>query len=382
MDIALESLLDVLPGSILVVDDDGRIAFAERSLQQLSGYTPEDLVGRHVEMLVPPNHRQAHADHRREYLEAPRSRPMGAPLDILLHHRAGHDVPVEVSLSPVEADGHRFIVAAIRDAVERREALLASRRALDRERAASAKLREAAETKNAFIRAVSHELRTPLTVVEGLASTLERRLDELDDEQVRRFAGRLAHNARRLDTLLSDLLDVDRLTRGVIEAIRRPVDVVLLTLEVVQRSAAGAAQIAVEGPETLELEVDPAQVERILENLLANAVKHTPPETPVVVRWEPDAHGGALLCVDDEGPGIPDEQRQTIFEPFTQGAPGTHHAPGTGVGLSLVAQFAQLHGGRAWVEHRDGGGASFRVLFPPADLIDIERDAEISVPDP
>jgi signal transduction histidine kinase len=108
---------------------------------------------------------------------------------------------------------------------------------------------------------------------------------------------------------------------------------------------------------------DAAKVERIVENLLANAARHTDPGTPIWVRVGPGARG-ALLCVDDAGPGIPASQRESIFRPFQRGPGGGTSAPGSGVGLALVAQLASLHQGRAWVEDRDGGGASFRVLLP------------------
>jgi PAS domain S-box-containing protein len=367
--IALETLLDALPGAIVVVDDEGKIAFADSAVQELSGHAPADLVGQPVEVLVPADKRSPHEQVRRRYADAdePRGRSMGAALDIMLHHRDGHDVPVDIGLSPIEVHGRRFVVAAIRDDSERREALRATQRALERERAATAKLREVAEIKNAFIRAVSHELRTPLTVVQGLASTLEERLREMPEEQVVQIASRLARNAQRLDTLLVDLLDVDRLTRGVIEANRRVVDVVGLTHQVLERSVPAEAPVHLDGPDHLDAEVDVAQVERIVENLVANALKHTAPGTSVTVSWQRHApSGGVLLCVDDEGPGVDPRLREHIFDPFVQADPNDH-SPGTGIGLSLVAQFARLHGGEAWVQERAGGGSSFRVLLPPPD---------------
>jgi signal transduction histidine kinase len=118
----------------------------------------------------------------------------------------------------------------------------------------------------------------------------------------------------------------------------------------------------------LVVSVDPAKVERIVENLLANAARHTPPGTRVWVRVEPEGDG-ALVIVEDEGPGVPAENREMIFEPFQQ-AGHPNHAPGVGVGLSLVAKFAELHGGRAWLQDRPGGGASFHVLLPGADPLD------------
>ncbi|HET6751501.1 MAG TPA: ATP-binding protein [Actinomycetes bacterium] len=107
-------------------------------------------------------------------------------------------------------------------------------------------------------------------------------------------------------------------------------------------------------------------VERMVENLLANAGRHTTPDTPVWVRV---AHRGqgVLLAVEDAGAGVPRELQATLFEPFRQGPGMSAHAPGVGIGLSLVARFAELHGGRAWVQDRPGGGASFRVLLPDTD---------------
>ena len=108
-------------------------------------------------------------------------------------------------------------------------------------------------------------------------------------------------------------------------------------------------------------DVDAPKVERIIENLLANAVNHTPPGTKISVSVEP-RDSGVLIAVDDDGPGVADEQREAIFGIFNRGT--ASDVPGTGIGLSLVAQFTALHGGSAWVEESASGGASFRVFLP------------------
>jgi signal transduction histidine kinase len=113
----------------------------------------------------------------------------------------------------------------------------------------------------------------------------------------------------------------------------------------------------------VETSIDVGKVERILENLLRNAAKHTPTGTPILVRVTggPD---GATVSVEDEGPGIPADMKEFLFQPFRQGAAARATGAGVGIGLSFVAKFAELHGGVASVEDRPGGGTAFRVFLP------------------
>jgi signal transduction histidine kinase len=127
-------------------------------------------------------------------------------------------------------------------------------------------------------------------------------------------------------------------------------------------------QVAV-STEPVVVPVDAPKVERIIENLLVNAVRHTPRGTSVHVSVTATAHG-AMILVEDEGGGVPADLREKIFEEFRQGTDAPQASPGVGVGLTLVRRFAEMHHGRAWVEERKGGGASFRVFLPavhPAD---------------
>jgi len=116
-----------------------------------------------------------------------------------------------------------------------------------------------------------------------------------------------------------------------------------------------------------------------MENLLANVARHTPPGTPVWVGIHP-VDEGIMLSVEDAGPGVREGVRREIFEPFRQDASGERASPGLGIGLSIVARFAELHGGRAWVEERKDGGAAFKVVLrddpsnssPSWDVVSVE----------
>jgi signal transduction histidine kinase len=210
--------------------------------------------------------------------------------------------------------------------------------------------------RDSILAAVSHELRTPLTSILGFSITLRERYETLTDEQRLEIVRHLAEQSRRLDLLLSDLLDLDRLRHGSLVPAFAETDVAELVARVT-----GPHGIAVDS-EPLVAPVDPAKVERIVENLLSNALKHTPRGTDVSVRVEPSGEG-ILIAVDDGGPGVGEAEREAIFELFHRGSDEAA-VDGAGVGLALVSQYAALHGGRAWVEGNAGGGSSFRVYLP------------------
>jgi PAS domain S-box-containing protein len=249
------------------------------------------------------------------------------------------------------------------DVTDQKLAEQAMREALELEREATRRLRALDELKNTFLDAVSHELRTPLASVIGIALTLQRARTSLAPGDADDLIDRLVSSAAKLDQLLSDLLDLDRLSRGIVAPKLRRTDVAALVSRVAAEWEAQHGRRLGMHLDPVVARVDPAKVERIVENLLSNAARHTTQATPVWVRVA--RHGGdVLVAVDDAGGGVPGDLRTALFEPFRQGPNVPGYAPGVGIGLSLVARFAELHGGRAWVEDRPGGGSSFRVLLP------------------
>jgi signal transduction histidine kinase len=235
-----------------------------------------------------------------------------------------------------------------------------TRKALEREREAVCRLKELDELKTTFLHAVSHDLRTPLTSILGLASTLERQDLDFPREEARELAHRIVRNSRRLHRLVSDLLDFERLERGMLGADRVSTDVGALVHSVARDVELRDHPLHVDA-DPVTAAVDAPKVERIVDNLLANAIKHTPPGTDIWLSLSAD-DDGVILTLEDSGAGVPEAEREAIFAPFARASESS--SPGTGIGLALVAKFAELHGGRAWVTDREGGGAAFHVTLP------------------
>jgi len=246
-------------------------------------------------------------------------------------------------------------------------------RAAQRERAVSDQLRELDDIKNSFLQAVSHELRTPLASILGYSLLLERKQDKLSHETREMALSELAFSSRKLNRLVVDLLDVDRLSRGIVEPNLTPTDLAGVVRRVVGETPVGDRLVQVDlAPGVVE--VDASKVERIVENLVANAAKYTPEGSTIAVRME-TGDGGVTIIVDDSGPGVPDELKRSIFGAFERGAAAKLHSPGVGIGLSLVSRFAEMHGGRAWVQDRPPQGSSFRVFLPAAPVAEVTPES-------
>ena len=251
------------------------------------------------------------------------------------------------------------------------------RHELATERRENLRLAAADEAKTIALQAVSHDIRTPLAAILGLAVTLEGRAYEMNADEVRDLSSRIVQNSRRLDRIVTDLLDLDRLQRGGLVPRLEALDLGALVRDLVTRADVVTERRLQLDTSPVHVRADPTMVERIVENLLTNAMKHTPGDSRIWVRVE-RSDAGALITVEDDGPGIAPQLRDRIFEPFAQGP--TPGQGGAGIGLALVTRFAELHDGRAWVQERPGGGASFRVLlaYEPvaSDLLILRDDAQ------
>jgi PAS domain S-box-containing protein len=257
------------------------------------------------------------------------------------------------------------------DITARKRAEQETARALELQQAANAELQRFSQWQRDFLSIFTHDFRTPLTVILGYSEVLQEQQDLADDAH--EFAAIIHDNARRLNRMVDNLLDLDRLEAGQKPIRRQPVD-----LETVLREVAALFH-ASEATHPIALEIEPNlpyitgdrdELARALSNLIENAVKYSPdggPITLVARQTGDDLH----LEVRDQGIGIPESDLEVIFDRYARAErASTRRIRGTGLGLSIVRQIIDAHEGRVWAESGPGAGSTFHVTLPIPDVED------------
>jgi two-component system sensor histidine kinase KdpD len=244
--------------------------------------------------------------------------------------------------------------------------------ALDRERLAqeaveAEALRRSDALKTAVLRSVSHDLRSPLMAILTAASALSRSDLHLEASDRRELLGTILTEARRLDRLVDNLLDLSRLQAGAVQAEPAPWAIDDLVVQALDEMGTRAERVQVTLPDHSPVaSVDVNHVERVLVNLIENALEYSPVEEPV--RVQVTSHGTVgIVRVIDHGPGVAGDEVERIFEPFHRGR-SAGAVRGAGLGLAIARGFAEASGGRVWVESRDGQGATFTLELPLAEV--------------
>ena len=230
------------------------------------------------------------------------------------------------------------------------------------ERKARDALLRADELKTQFVALAAHELRAPVTSIRGFAETIQYRRHQLSEEQVEKLQETLYAQIRRTSDLVEQLLDLTRLDAEVIAVKPKPVEVKSRLEEVVRSAAGGRTQdIVIEADESLRAVVDPAVLDRVVSNLVVNALRYG--EAPVTVSaLQSDRH--FRVVVEDSGPGVPPEFVPRLFERFTRSPELQREKGGSGLGLAIARSYAHAHGGQLLYEPAQPHGARFELVVP------------------
>jgi two-component system cell cycle sensor histidine kinase PleC len=253
-------------------------------------------------------------------------------------------------------------------------------RARDEALRGRAQAEDASKSKTAFLANMSHELRTPLNAILGFSEIISQEcLGPVGSPRYREYAGDIHSSGTHLLSLINDLLDVAKIESGRMEIApnllrtRHCLETALKFVSVRARERKQILTIDVEAEAEL-LYADERALRQIVINLVSNAVKFTAEGGTVGVRAESNANGEFVLSVRDNGTGIAEEKIEAVFEPFSQiNNQFDRTSAGTGLGLALVRGLVELHGGRAWLESKEGEGATAYVVFPNAPELPLKR---------
>jgi PAS domain S-box-containing protein len=353
-----QQFLNALPDIVYVLDLEGRLVHWNKTLAEVTGYSPEELQGMSALDFFPPEEKELHVASIKRKLQGydeVESHLMAKDGKLTWYHWSGGALK--------DANGEVVgVIGTGRDVSERK-------RLEEAVRAQTKRLMDLDRLKNAFVSAVSHELRTPLTSIKGYVEFLQDRIGgPLTDEQAE-FVHHIALGARRLTRLVDDLLDFARLEAGTFKLTNAMANLGELVDEVIQsmRPQAMAAQVQLSlqlPPEPPTACVDAQRVEQVVMNLVHNAIKFTPPGGHIAVSLE-DRGVDVRVAVKDSGVGIRPEHLPKLFAKFYQisGHDGADMR-GVGLGLFISKSLVAAHGGTVGVESQPGQGATFWFTLP------------------
>ncbi len=366
---ALASIVESTDDAIISKSLDGVIQSWNDGAERLFGYSPAQAVGRHISLIIPPE-RLAEEDLIIESLKA------GRRVDHFQTERLRSDgtlVPVSLTISPIVDEARNVIGASkiVRDVTREKQAAAERERLADHLRKLAAELSEADRRKDEFLATLAHELRNPLAPLRNMLEILKRAED--DREMARQALDTMDRQLEQLVRLVDDLLDLSRVTHNRLELRMGPVDLASVLDQAVQacRPLAEAAghdvQVALPR-ERVRLRADAVRLAQVFGNLLNNSCKYTGPGGRIRVTAERQG-SDVLVTVGDTGAGIPPDKLAGIFEMFAQVDRSLERSQGgLGIGLTLVKQLTEMHGGT--VEARSAGegqGSEFVVRLPITD---------------
>jgi PAS domain S-box-containing protein len=377
-----EALFNNAAIGIITVDRDGKIILVNQFALKQFGYNENELIGQKIEVLIPQRYKQRHENHRSNFSDHnPHARPMGMGMDLFGLKKDGTEFPVEVSLSIYQREGENFSIAFISDISVRKNSELAlvqlnaelEKKVEERTKSlqeALEKEKELNELKSRFVSMASHEFRTPLSTILSSAYLVNQYIETTDQPKRDKHIQRIVSSVNMLTDILNDFLSVGKIEEGKIQVrlldidIKESVSVYIGELNTILKPG---QTINYTHSGDFQVSMDAAMLKHILMNLVSNAIKFSPENTPIEVSTI-NTKGLLTLSVKDKGLGISKEDQQHLFERFFRGTNVTN-IQGTGLGLHIVTKYAELLNGSIECKSDLNKGTEFILTFKQNEML-------------
>jgi PAS domain S-box-containing protein len=394
--ILLQQLFDQVNESIIVTREDGTISLINPATTKLFGYAMNEIVDKTIEFLMPERFRNRHVHHRQNYSGNPHARSMGIGMDLYALKKDGSEFPVEISLSPFNAEGKNYILIFLIDITQRKIieqdvinqkkklellALELEAKVIDRTKIlqealteieksrmdlseALEKEKELNELKSRFLSMASHEFRTPLTTILSSALLIDEypKTEQLDKRK--RHVEKIKSAVNNLNDILSDFLSLSKIEEGKIQAEYRMFNLPNMIDEVkddIKGICKDGQKIICDTAGTGEVYLDPKLVRNILLNLISNAIKFSEENKKVYIQTS-NNNSTVRLTVRDEGMGISESDKEHLFQRFFRGE-NALNIQGTGLGLNIVSKYVELMNGEIAFESELEKGTTVTITF-------------------
>lgn len=348
----LAAIVSSSDDAIVSKDLNGIVTSWNAAAERIFGYTAEEMIGRSIRTIIPLD-RQSEED---DVLARVRRGERVDHFDTVRQRKDGRLIDVSLTISPVKDGSGRITGASkiARDVSERKRA--------------EDMLQQSLQLKDQFLSMVSHELRTPIATVLGNGQLLLRRSDVLGDDDKKQALADIVSETERLQQIIENLLVLSRMDAGR-ELKAEPLHLPRLVQQVVtsfERSVPGRTITLTVAEAVPIASGEPALVTHVLENLLSNATKYSPPAATVTISVGTNQRKQPEVTVIDQGIGFSEEDAAQLFTPFYRSRAASLKAGGMGLGLAVCKRILEVQGGSIEARSRPEGGAEFRFALPPA----------------
>ncbi len=375
---------------VIVINDKGEIAIVNPSTEKLFKYEKSELIGKKMEVLVPKLFSGLQTVYRENFNQNPYTHSMGGGMDLYGARKDGSEFPVEINLSSYSTPKEKFVIAFILDITSRKQSeeklknysteleKQVKNRTLILEEAieelektkkelknALEKEKELNELKSRFVSMASHEFRTPLTTMMTSLSLVTKYGDLNDKENQGKHVKKIKTAIHNLADILNDFLSLSKLEEGKIQNIPEEINIkayITDCIALMQSTALDGQQIIQEHSGNEVVALDKKLLQNILFNLISNAIKFSTVGKSIHVASQV-LNSSIKISVIDDGIGISAEDQKHLFERFFRGQNATH-IQGTGLGLNIVAKYAELMNGSLDFESKENKGSTFTVVIP------------------